>query len=132
MYYKKFNTEIKKHCYFLLTSQIRVSARGEKILEVRVKDVMMRGLGSGGDGFGDGQSSEGGTRAPLQEGVDGAAAVGVVRPPQGGVQGLVHVLLHLVRAQLLMVLVVLGVQPFAPRRPWPMQTRCKHTHRGVN
>jgi hypothetical protein len=63
---------------------------------MRVKDVMMGRLGSGGDGFGDGQSSEGGSPATLQERVDGAAAVGVVRPPQGGVQGLVHVLLHLV------------------------------------
>jgi hypothetical protein len=71
-------------------------------------------LGSGGDGLGDGESSEGLTA--LQERVDGAAAVGVVRAPQGGVQRLVHVLLHLVRAQLLVVL-VLRVQPFAPRRP---------------
>jgi len=91
---------------------------------MRVEDVMVGRLGSGVDGFGDGQTSEGGSPATLQEGVDGAATVGVVRPPQSGVQGLVHVLLHLVRTQLL-VLVVLRVQPFAPRRPRPMQTRCK-------
>jgi len=87
-----------------------VSAGGEEGLEVRVEDVVGR-LGSGGDGFGDAQASEGG--AALKERVDGAAG-GVVRPPKGGVQGLVHVLLHLLRTQLLLVL---RVQPFAPRRP---------------